>query len=55
MQLNLSFQKGDPETQAALKEKGWTLDDAVNHFTKAVHEPIQAAGKIPVVWQEMVS
>lgn len=45
----------DRITVASLKEKGWTLDEALDHFIGEVHRPIRAAGKTPVVWQEMVS
>ena len=44
----------DEETAAILREKGWTLDDALNHFTKKTHAPILGRSKTPVVWQEMV-
>ena len=44
----------DEPTQRALKEKQWDLDTALNHFVGSIHEPIREAGKIPVVWQELV-
>jgi hexosaminidase len=54
-QARLNLQFADPVTRASLKEKGWTLDQALDAFTSEIHEPIHAARKTPVVWQDMVS
>lgn len=45
----------DPETAAELRKKGWSLNDALNDFTGKTHASILDRGKVPVVWQEMVS
>ena len=44
----------DAPTLAALRAKGWILDDALDHFTNNLHETIRERDRIPVVWQEMV-
>ena len=44
----------DEETAESLRQKGWTLDDALNEFTAKTHQPILGRSKTPLVWQEMV-
>jgi len=51
---SLITQLEDEETATVLRQKGWTLDDALNHFTEKTHAPILGRSKTPVVWQEMV-
>lgn len=50
-----TVQLEDKETAAALKAKGWSLEDAINDYTGKTHATILNRHKIPVVWQEMVS
>ncbi|KIR82856.1 hexosaminidase [Cryptococcus gattii E566] len=53
-EINVNCMLEDLPTTSALKARGWTLDDALDHFTKKTHAPLRHAGKTPVVWQEMV-
>jgi len=48
------IQLEDEETAESLRQKGWTLDDALNKFTAKTHQPILDRSKTPLVWQEMV-
>ncbi|KAF8479979.1 N-acetylhexosaminidase [Gautieria morchelliformis] len=53
-ELNTACYSQDNETQAELKASGQTLEQALNTFTQAIHSTLKAAGKTPVVWEEMV-
>ncbi|KAI0049453.1 glycoside hydrolase family 20 protein [Auriscalpium vulgare] len=53
-ELNTNCYAADPATQQALNASGQTLEQALNVFTQKTHAAIEAAGKTPVVWEEMV-
>jgi hexosaminidase len=53
-ELNLPCYANDMETQKTLKEKGWTLEHALDVFTQKNHAALRAQGKTAVVWEEMV-
>ncbi|OXG85443.1 hexosaminidase [Cryptococcus neoformans A2-102-5] len=53
-EINMNCMLEDIPTASKLKARGWTLDDALDHFTEKTHAPLRQAGKTPVVWQEMV-
>ncbi|CAK9786847.1 putative beta-hexosaminidase precursor [Cutaneotrichosporon oleaginosum] len=53
-ELNLRCMRDDGPTQATLKEKGWTLEDALLQFTNRTHAVLLKKGLTPIVWQEMV-
>ncbi|ODN91414.1 hexosaminidase [Cryptococcus wingfieldii CBS 7118] len=53
-EINVDCMLKDGPTARDLKNNDWTLDDALDRFTAVTHAPIRAAGKTPVVWQEMV-
>ena len=52
--MRLTMQEADKPTQEALKRRNFTMEDAMNSFTGTVHQPIRAANRTPVVWQEAV-
>lgn len=43
----------DPTTSGALLTKNTTLDDLLSAFVEGVHHELRAAGKTPVVWEEV--
>ncbi|KAF7977698.1 hypothetical protein HWV62_2956 [Athelia sp. TMB] len=53
-EVNTECYTKDAQTQAALKQSGKTLDQALNTFVQATHNALAAVGKTPVVWEEMV-
>ncbi|KAL5522576.1 hypothetical protein ACEPAG_8593 [Sanghuangporus baumii] len=53
-EINIPCFDSDPETQMALNATGMTIEQALSNFTQATHGALIAAGKIPVVWEEMV-
>ncbi|EJD50624.1 N-acetylhexosaminidase [Auricularia subglabra TFB-10046 SS5] len=53
-EINSNCYAKDSVTQAALKTKNQTLEQALNAFTQRTHAALAAAGKTPVVWEEMV-
>ncbi|KAF7981486.1 hypothetical protein HWV62_33539 [Athelia sp. TMB] len=53
-EVNTECYTKDAQTQAALKQSGKTLDQALNTFVQATHNALVAVGKTPVVWEEMV-
>lgn len=38
-----------------MRRKGWSIEDALDHFTTATHSTVRSLHKIPLVWEEMVS
>jgi len=53
-ELNTKCYDNDAQTQAALKQSGKTLEQALSDFTVAEHSELAKEGKTPVVWEEMV-
>lgn len=53
-ELNTNCYDQDAETQADLKATGRTLEQALDVFTQTTHAAIEAVGKTPAVWEEMV-
>ncbi|EIW52416.1 N-acetylhexosaminidase [Trametes versicolor FP-101664 SS1] len=53
-ELNTNCYAADTPTQAALNASGSTLEEALNVFTQKTHQALEAKGKTPVVWEEMV-
>ncbi|KAI1788839.1 beta-hexosaminidase [Ganoderma leucocontextum] len=53
-ELNTNCYAQDAETQADLKSAGQTLEQALDVFTQKTHAAIEAVGKTPAVWEEMV-
>ncbi|KAH9850194.1 N-acetylhexosaminidase [Lenzites betulinus] len=53
-ELNTNCYDIDAPTQAALNASGSTLEQALNVFTQKTHAALEAKGKTPVVWEEMV-
>jgi hypothetical protein len=47
-------QTEDQPTRLKLEEYGWTLDQALDDFTRRTHAALIDAQKTPLVWQEMV-
>jgi hypothetical protein len=45
----------DEPTTELLDRNGWTLDEALDDFTRKTHATLIGLGKTPLVWQEMVS
>ncbi|GAA5879825.1 hypothetical protein JCM8547_005776 [Rhodosporidiobolus lusitaniae] len=44
----------DPVTGGVMNSTGASLDDLLMTFVSGLHETVRAAGKTPVVWEEMV-
>ncbi|KAL7421213.1 Glucosamine-6-phosphate isomerase (Glucosamine-6-phosphate deaminase) (GNPDA) (GlcN6P deaminase) [Cryptotrichosporon argae] len=53
-EINVKCMMDDEPTASALAINGWSLDDALDDFTKRTHATLLEAGRTPVVWQEMV-
>ncbi|KAI0365306.1 N-acetylhexosaminidase [Pilatotrama ljubarskyi] len=53
-ELNTNCYDIDTPTQAALNATGRTLEQALDVFTQETHKALEAKGKTPVVWEEMV-
>lgn len=52
--LNRNVRQDDAETQAELAASKQTFEQALSTFTVETHKAVTAAGKHPVVWEEMV-
>lgn len=53
-ELNLNCYAQDVDTQADLKTSGRSIEQALDVFTQQTHAALQAEGKTPAVWEEMV-
>ncbi|KAF9568748.1 N-acetylhexosaminidase [Agrocybe pediades] len=53
-EINLNCYAKDEQTQAELTAQNKTIDSALDAFTQASHKALKAAGKTPVVWEEML-
>ncbi|KAL4249823.1 Beta-hexosaminidase [Abortiporus biennis] len=53
-EINVNCYTQDAETQQDLSASGQTFEQALDAFTQATHKVIEAQGKTPVVWEEMV-
>ncbi|PIL35139.1 hypothetical protein GSI_02928 [Ganoderma sinense ZZ0214-1] len=53
-EINAKCYEQDAQTQADLKSSGRTLEQALDVFTQKTHGAIEAVGKTPAVWEEMV-
>ena len=53
-ELNEPCYAADTLTQQQLNKTGETLEQALSNFTVQTHAALQAKGKTPVVWEEMV-
>jgi hexosaminidase len=54
VRLGLVQMEDEPTTEL-LDRNGWTLDEALDDFTRKTHATLIGLGKMPLVWQEMVS
>ncbi|KAJ3566880.1 hypothetical protein NP233_g6720 [Leucocoprinus birnbaumii] len=52
-ELNTNCYAKDTQTQQDLKSQNKTLEQVLDTFTQATHSALRAAGKTPVVWEEM--
>ncbi|KAK0487111.1 N-acetylhexosaminidase [Armillaria novae-zelandiae] len=53
-EINANCYTEDAATQADLSASGQTFTQALSSFTESTHSALRAAGKTPVVWEEMV-
>ncbi|KAG8981547.1 N-acetyl-glucosamine-6-phosphate deacetylase, partial [Tulasnella sp. 427] len=53
-EVNFACYAHDPQTQSELKSSKKTLETALASYVEQTHSTITAAGKTPVVWEEMV-
>ncbi|KZT64170.1 glycoside hydrolase family 20 protein [Daedalea quercina L-15889] len=53
-EINVPCYDADAETQRDLNATGLSFNDALAGFTSQTHAALEAAGKTPVVWEEMV-
>ncbi|KAG8857991.1 N-acetyl-glucosamine-6-phosphate deacetylase [Tulasnella sp. 330] len=53
-EINDNCYTTDAETQAELTANKQTFEEALSSFTQNTHKALTQAGKIPVVWEEMV-
>ncbi|KZW01500.1 N-acetylhexosaminidase [Exidia glandulosa HHB12029] len=53
-EVNSNCYTQDTVTQAALKSKNLTFEQALSNFVSGTHKSLATAGKTPVVWEEMV-
>ncbi|KZT59402.1 glycoside hydrolase family 20 protein [Calocera cornea HHB12733] len=53
-ELNTNCYVNDTIFQHALVEAGQTFGEALNTFVLGTHDTVRAAGKTPVVWEEML-
>jgi hexosaminidase len=53
-EINVVCYQNDTQTQADLKKRGLTFEQALDSFTKVNHAALKKAGKTAVVWEEMV-
>ncbi len=53
-EINANCYTDDAVTQADLSASGQTFTQALSSFTESTHKALRAAGKTPVVWEEMV-
>ncbi|KDQ62085.1 glycoside hydrolase family 20 protein [Jaapia argillacea MUCL 33604] len=53
-ELNTNCYTNDSITQYYLNSTGETLEQALSNFTVKTHSVLEAMGKTPVVWEEMV-
>ncbi|KAG7444174.1 N-acetylhexosaminidase [Guyanagaster necrorhizus] len=53
-EINANCYADDAATQADLSASGKTFTEALSSFTQSTHEALRAAGKTPVVWEEML-
>ncbi|RSH95335.1 N-acetyl-glucosamine-6-phosphate deacetylase [Saitozyma podzolica] len=53
-ELNVACMMEDEPTTELLDRNGWTLDEALDDFTRKTHATLIGLGKTPLVWQEMV-
>ncbi|EIN12446.1 N-acetylhexosaminidase [Punctularia strigosozonata HHB-11173 SS5] len=53
-EINANCYTADTETQQSLNSSGLTFEEALSQFTVKTHKAIEALGKTPVVWEEMV-
>ncbi|KAK0464781.1 beta-hexosaminidase [Desarmillaria tabescens] len=53
-EINFNCYDQDEVTQADLAARGITITQALGLFTEATHGVLRAAGKTPVVWEEML-
>lgn len=54
-EVNTECYTKDAQTQAALKQSGRTLEQALSVFTQATHGALVSEGKVPVVWEGLSS
>ncbi|KAH9922897.1 N-acetylhexosaminidase [Fomitopsis serialis] len=53
-EINMPCYDDDEETQKDLNATGLSFNDALSGFTQQTHAALEAAGKTPAVWEEMV-
>jgi hexosaminidase len=53
-EINQKCYEDDAETQKILKEKGWTIENALDTFTQKNHAELRKQNKTAVVWEEML-
>ncbi|KAK0201564.1 beta-hexosaminidase [Desarmillaria ectypa] len=53
-EINFNCYANDNVTQADLAARGITITQALDSFTESTHGALRAAGKTPVVWEEML-
>ncbi|KAI0060417.1 N-acetylhexosaminidase [Artomyces pyxidatus] len=53
-EINVNCYTQDGPTQQILNSTGQTLGQALSKFTQTTHGALEALGKTPVVWEEMV-
>ena len=54
-EINKRCYEEDDVVQGTLNKTGQTLEQALDIFTQKTHAALLESGKIPVVWQEMVT
>lgn len=50
-ELNTNCYAKDSQTQSELRDRGITLEQALDIFTRATHNALVREGKTPVVWE----
>lgn len=54
-EINTRCYAVDDVVQGAFNKTGQTFEQALDNFTQKTHAALLESGKIPVVWQEMVT